>query len=315
MMSNMNTKHLAFGTIALTILIISAFLAINTMAVPGVEARRLQPGIDFDGPHFNLNIHGVPDGVDKFTNDTIGPGRHTMFVPLYNTEPITIQYAMSNTLNWTMQDCDATGDGYASVILPRYMWIDTNNDGTVDTQKRVQSYKVYVVGLGKTGENEMILSPRAEFTDSTGKVYYYWGDLTIEGHKNKKSGADTGQPNWQNATDLFLVDTTLWIDTDLDGVVDQEWNDLNANGIVDSPEWTDTNANFVVDAGEWTDLDLDGVVDSIEWTDTDGDFVVDNELITYTNEWVFNIPYLDGYWWDVRNDGVRLLQVRFYPVW
>jgi len=160
----------------------------------------------------------------------------------------------------------------------------------------------------------MVLSPRAEFTDSSGKVYYYWGDVTIEGHKNRKSGKDTGQPDWQNATDLFLVDTTLWIDTDGDGVVDQEWNDLNANGIVDSPEWNDTNGNFVVDAGEWNDLDLDGVVDSDEWVDTDGDFVVDNELITYEDEWVFNIEYLDGYWWDVRNDGVRLMQVRFYPV-
>ena len=279
-----------------------------------VEARRLQPGVDFEGPHFNLNVHGVPDGVDKFTDDSIGSGRHSIFVPLNNTEPISIEFAMSNLLNWTVADCDATGDGYASIILPRYMWIDTNGDGEEDTQKRVNSYKVYVVGLGKPGDNEMILSPRAEFTDSSGKVYYYWGDVTIEGHKNRKSGKDTGQPDWQNATDLFLVDTTLWIDTDGDGVVDQEWNDLNANGIVDSPEWNDTNGNFVVDAGEWNDLDLDGVVDSDEWVDTDGDFVVDNELITYEDEWVFNIEYLDGYWWDVRNDGVRLMQVRFYPV-
>lgn len=270
---------------AIVALLLVASVVASTSGL--AEAKRLQPGVDFDGPHFNLNVHGVPDGVDKFTDDSIGSGRHSIFVPLYNTEPITIEYAMSSTLNWTVTDCDATGDGYASIILPRYMWIDTNGDGIVDTQKRVQSYKVYVVGLGKPGDNDIVLSPRAEFTDSSGKVYYYWGDVTLDGHGNKKSGNPTGQPNWQNATDLFLVSTTLWIDTDGDGIVDQEWNDSNGNGIVDPGEWTDT----------------------------DGDGVVDNELITYADEWVFNIEYLDGYWWDVRNDGVRLLQVRFYPVW
>jgi hypothetical protein len=298
----------------MTLLLLVSLLAASAGAF--VFAKRIQPGIDFDGPHHNLLIHGVPDGVDKFKDDTIGSGRHSIFLPLNTVDPITIQFSMSEDLNWTVTDCDATGDGTAGIILPRYMFVDDDEDPlTPDVAKRVNSYKVYLVSLGKPGENEMVISPRAEFTDSSGKVYYYWGDVTYEGHKNKKhGGADTGQPNWQNATDLFLVDTTLWNDTDVDGVVDQEWNDLNENGIVDSPEWTDTNGNFIVDPGEWTDIDLDGVVDSDEWVDADGDFVVDNELIVYEDEWVFNIKYLDGYWWDMQNSGVRLMQVRFYPV-
>jgi hypothetical protein len=108
----------------------------------------------------------------------------------------------------------------------------------------------------------------------------------VEGHKNKKFGKNTGQPNWQNATDLFLASITLWNDTDGDGIVDQEWNDLND----------------------------DGIVDLGEWVDTDGDGIVDNELITYENEWVFNIEFLDGYWWDMKNNGLKHMQVRFYPV-
>jgi hypothetical protein len=268
-----------------------ALLLVSLLAVSAgtfVFAKRFQPGIDFDGPHHNLNIHGVPDGIDKFEDDTVGSGRHSIFIPLTNEDPITIQFSMSEELNWTVTDCDATGDGSASIILPRYMFVDTDNDPeTPDEKLRVNSYKVYLVGLGKPGENEIVVSPRAEFSDSSGKVYYYWGDVTYEGHKNKKhGGADTGQPNWQNATDLFLVDTTLWIDADGDGVVDQEWNDANGDGIVDP--------------GEWVDADDDGVID--------------NELITYEDEWVFNIEYLDGYWWDMQNSGVRLMQVRFYPV-
>lgn len=40
----------------------------------------------------------------------------------------------------------------------------------------------------------------------------------------------------------------------------------------------------------------------------------DLDPITYTDTWVFGIPYLTDYWWDVTNNDVRLMQVRFYPV-
>jgi len=336
----MKTK-LVTTTIA-TLLLVSLFAA---SASTLVLAKRLQPGVNFDGPHHNLNVHGVPDGVDKFKDDTVGSGRHSIFIPLENTEPITIEFSMSNVLNWTVEDCDATGDDYASIILPRYMFVDTDNDPeTLDEKLRVNSYKVYLVGLGKPGENDLVINPGAEFTDSSGKVYYYWATFTLDGHKNKKhGGANNGQPDWQNGTDLFVVDDLeLWIDADGDGVVDQEWTDSNSNGVMDVGEWVDldsdgvvdsgefvdTNGNSVIDAGEWSDTNGDGVADAGEWSDTngngvmdagewvdlDGDGVVDNELIFYTDEWVFNIEYLDGYWWDVQNSGVRLMQVRFYPV-
>jgi hypothetical protein len=284
---NFDMKNLGRSTHFATAIVVLLLLATLVSTAESAEARRLQPGVDFYGPHLNLNIHGVPD-ADKFKVDSIGPDRHSIFVPLNNEEPVTIEYSQSSVLNWTVTDCDATGDGYASIILPRYLWIDTNNDGIEDTRKQVQSYKVYIAGLGKTGDNSMIISSSATFWNTTGTIFWEIGEPTIEGHKNRKSGAPTGQPNWQNATDLFIIDNmTLWNDTDGDGIVDQEWNDANNNGIID--------------AGEWTDADMDGVVD--------------NELITYTNEWVFNIAFLENYWWDVKNDGVRLMQVRFYPVW
>ena len=34
----------------------------------------------------------------------------------------------------------------------------------------------------------------------------------------------------------------------------------------------------------------------------------------FTNEWVFDIPYLEDYWWDLANQGVKRLEIRFYPV-
>jgi len=105
---NMRTKLVA-TTITLVLL---ASVVSGSMLL--ADARRLQPGVDFDGPHFNLNVHGVSDGIDKFEDDSIGSGRHSIFVPLYNTDPICIEFAMSNTLNWTIVDCDATVDGDAA---------------------------------------------------------------------------------------------------------------------------------------------------------------------------------------------------------
>jgi hypothetical protein len=36
--------------------------------------------------------------------------------------------------------------------------------------------------------------------------------------------------------------------------------------------------------------------------------------IHYTSEWVFDIPYLEEYWWDVVNNSLKRLEIRFYPV-
>ncbi len=35
---------------------------------------------------------------------------------------------------------------------------------------------------------------------------------------------------------------------------------------------------------------------------------------TFNNEWVFDIPLLEEYWWSVDNNGVKRLEIRFYPV-
>jgi hypothetical protein len=34
---------------------------------------------------------------------------------------------------------------------------------------------------------------------------------------------------------------------------------------------------------------------------------------TYTNEWVFNIGDFVEYLWSLDNNGIKLMQVRFYP--
>jgi len=37
-------------------------------------------------------------------------------------------------------------------------------------------------------------------------------------------------------------------------------------------------------------------------------------FLYYQDTWVCDVPGLEGYWWDVTNTGIRLMQLRFYPV-
>lgn len=230
---------------------------LNNGILAKLNQGKIKPGVDFSGPHFNLIIHGVPNGIDKFNNDSIGSGRHSIFVPLYTVDEygdpinITIEYSFSFNLNWTVVDCDATGDGYASIILPAYMYIDTNGDGVEDTKKRVSYYLVYVVGLGKPiDDSQVLIYPEAAHNGSWTAYQFYDEELVVTGHSKGGKGK-TGEPTWYNGTDLFFVDVEFW------------------NG-----------------------------------TDT----------IYYENQWVFDVPGLEGYWWKTTNEGVRLMQVRFYPV-
>ncbi len=223
----------------------TALLLTAIFAVQAKPNEGLKPGVDFSGPHFNLNIHGVPDGIDKFAVDSIGDGRHSIFVPLSATlGNFTINYAFSYDLNWTVLDCDATVDGTASIILPAYMYLDTNNDA-VEEKVRVKYYMVYLAGLGKPSEtSSTIIYPQAAYNASWTAFQLNQNSLTVTGHRK-------GQPVWYNGTDLFFADVSFF------------------NGTITTE---------------------------------------------YVDQWIFDIPGLEGYWWQVTNNDVKLMQVRFYPV-
>jgi len=243
--------------VLVTLLLATSSCGILVQAQP--NGNRIKPGdLGFSGPHFNLNVHGVPDGVDKFVNDSVGSGRHSVFAPL-QPENFTLWMAMANPTdkdtNWTVVDCDATVDNNISIILPSWMWVNvTTGPDTWEWQQwRVYSYNVYVVGLGKPSMHNITLYPEAIILNDSNQVFYSWGSLNVTGHgSGKTKGPGGGQPNWVNATDLFLVTATIW------------------------------NAT----SGTYED---------------------------YVDEWVFNLP-LEGYWWGVTNEDVRLMQIRFYPV-
>jgi hypothetical protein len=241
-------KPVHLSAISVVSALMAALFIAGTIAVYAKPNGRIKPGVDFSGPHFNLNIHGVPEGIDKFKDDSIGSGRHSIFVPLGTAEnPISfeLEYAFSYTENWTVLDCDATGDGTASIILPAYMYIDTNNDG-VEEKLSVSYYMVYLAGLGKPKDDSVvIIEPEAAYNASWTAFQLNQDKLEVTGKRKKN------QPLWFNGTELFFADVTYF------------------NGTA---------------------------------------------YIDYVDTWIFDIPGLEGYWWRMTNNDVKLMQIRFYPV-
>jgi len=67
-----------------------------------------------------------------------------------------------------------------------------------------------------------------------------------------------------------------------------------------------------------TDADSDGIYEGCVLKEGDlcpvGTLETTAFCRTYVDEWVFNIGDFVTYLWDLNNNGVKLLQVRFYPV-
>jgi len=51
------------------------------------------------------------------------------------------------------------------------------------------------------------------------------------------------------------------------------------------------------------------------WYDPDGTWGSGDEFpVNYNNEWVFDVEGFNEYWWDIDNNGLKRLEIRFYPV-
>ncbi|MCZ2808095.1 MAG: hypothetical protein O2V44_01925 [Candidatus Bathyarchaeota archaeon] len=288
-------KNKLITTTMAMLLLVSVFAAsYGTLVI----AKRPQPGIDFNGPHYNLLIHGVPKDGDKPVPDDQTTGRHSVFMPLDTQGQNVTIYLEMDGIEWLVKDCDATGDGIMNITLPRELWTDSEPDeepdGVLDTKiANIEGYRVFLVGLGKPSEvSQTIIYSDADVTladpdagDRNGTIYWELTEdmLQVGGHrKGKKGQGNTGQPQWYNATDLITA--TVWI-----------WeNDTN----LDTNYW---NPN---------DQPWDG---TLEGTDGWGDPYW-QEVYEYTDYSIFNVPGLEDYWWKVNNNDVRLMQVRFYPI-
>ena len=169
-----------------------------------------------------------------------------------------------------------------------------------------EGYHVYARALATptetpTGDPSMTVTPALSMAeDENGDDLFYLGLVTNDGFAKdnetftRKKGKSVAVP----ITDLFLWSGTVcylvepeeggYVSTLVCGIDD------DGDGFIDRYVLPD----FVADP-------VDGCLDGVPTT------VYCRE---YSDEWVFNIADFVDYLWDVNNNGLKLLQIRFYPV-
>jgi hypothetical protein len=289
-------------TICLAVAVVLTFTAGTAIATkPGEEVN---PNGFPSGEHYNLNIHGkkaqfiCPDQeYDDFGNPIYG---NSIFVP-ENGEDIQIlmqsgkgKKAEAITDFQAIDPCSSAFDGDATVIqLP----------------KNEQGYRVYARALAKPTDDPTIeiVPELVAVEDDAGNDLIYLGLVKDNGFETPYTSftRKRGKSKAVNITGLF------------------EWSGdvcyITPDNYCDPIEEC-TEELLCCTPG---DLDGDGIIDegyydACELKEVDVDCPEGTELVTayckeYIDEWVFNIGDFVTYLWDTDNNGVKLLQVRFYP--
>jgi len=160
-----------------------------------------QVGKGLSGPHYNLNIIGVPKGKNPDMTNTDG---HTIFVPLSGT--VKLYYVAGD--EFKVLDRNGTDADGATIEVP-----SSPGETTV-------CYNVYAVALGKPGGNAIVNA-----------------DCVIDGLVGACTDAllessfevtrDPGKPKRENISDIFRASGCI----DLNGNTVCDQGDLQFNNI------------------------------------------------------------------------------------
>ncbi len=271
------------------------------LILAGAQAQATKPGQDTNpngfpsGEHFNLNIHGKQAGFvcpeqqyDELGNPIYG---NSIFVP---EDGSGIEIYMESGAGKKAQEitdfqvvdaCTTAIDGDPAVLeLP------PNDKG----------YEVYARALAKPTDNPSmeIMPDLISVEDEAGNDLIYLGLVTDRGFetpyvtftrtRGKSKAVDiTGMFEWSG--DVCYLDTAF-----CEPVEECTQQQLCC---VDNGDGTYAACTVKVD-----DLCPDGTVE------------LSSYCKSYTDEWVFNIGDFVTYLWDIDNNNLKLLQVRFYPV-
>jgi hypothetical protein len=67
------------------------------------------------------------------------------------------------------------------------------------------------------------------------------------------------------------------------------------------------------ESGSPKPVDITNIFRATGCLDLNASSICDSGDLAFSNIWIFNIPNLTDYFWDYTNDGLKLMQVRFYP--
>jgi len=283
-------KMVRVGWLMLAIL---AFLTFETLAAePSVNPNGFP-----SGPHYNLNIIGKKNGfsgcsleIDPVTNQPIYG--NVVFIPEYGEGDIWLQSgkvggkASAITTLQVLDPCVSAFDGTKALVQ-----IPPNGEG----------YWVYARALAKpTNDPYMTITPSLYMAeDQNGTPLLFLGTLTSSGFVS--AAGDTfarskGKSKAVPISGMFNWTGYVCYETDPDG-----------EGTFYIPTQMcglDTNGDTLIDQ---ITLPVDGLC-------TEGTLV---ELYCHNYEtplWVFNIADFLTYLWSTDNYGLKLLQIRFYPI-
>ena len=305
--------------IAISLVIIAALVAGVSTALAAKPQNVIARSNGFpSGEHFNLNIHGK---ADNFICDPT-PGGGSVFVDQYG--PATIQYVVNKKAsvgNLTVLDPCAVDGGTAKVQLPYEAQgyfvfariLGKPNNGSSGNESSIILYPNVVVQAC----NDDPSNPDPNFGNYTSCDDALWPLGLIvgsnvyvaepQGFVRFDPAAEPGKGNSRGTdiTPLFTYSGWAGNQTEFDAL------DINDDGILNDADVPSDLSPYEPAIWDY-DADSNGVIDINEWLDFAADALGIGTY--YHNEWIFNIADLVVTEQPIKNDGTKLLQIRFYPV-
>jgi hypothetical protein len=260
-------------------------------------AWAIKPGEEFNpngflnGPHYNLNIHGKKPTFSCPEQEYDADGN-----PVYG-KSVFIPIDGKGT-RIMMQSGKKGGKAEAITDLQAIDPCAKPFDGDdVLIQLPPGEYRVFGRALATPGGSLTTVPSLEGYEDSNGTYYFYMG--TLFGDGSFASGSETfirkrGKSKAAEITGLFLFSGTVCYLDPADCPAPD-----NCSGTAETLCCTP----------------IGGPYESCGY----GGLGCEGDLITgycsyYDDEWVFNIAEFVDYLWSADNYGLKLLQVRFYPV-
>lgn len=279
-------------------LLIGGVILLSGTAMAAKPGEELNPNGFPGGPHYNLNIHGKKAGftcpdieVDESGTPLYG---NALFVP---ENGVGIEIMMES----------GSGKGKKTETITELQVTDPcsapidNDPAVIQIPANPKGYRVYARALAKPTDNPwMTVSPElVSVEDEYGNDLLYLGLVTSDGFttptetftrtKGKSKAIPiTGLFEWTG--DVCYFDDEYCLDAEC-SITELCCTDADQNGVYENCE---ANPELLL---------------CPEGTVTTSAF-----CRSYTDEWVFNIGDFVTYLWDMQNNGLKLMQVRFYPV-
>jgi hypothetical protein len=262
-------------------------MVLSIMLIPSIASVNAggnnNPNKILGSPEFVLNIHGKKDDWNP-NGDFSNPDRHTIFVPQSTGAKIWMTQAPKKSeLDFMVLDGNGFDEDGARIQL---------GDGY---------YAVYVVALGKpTTQSGSLTGMLADPTGNT-NLMYLGG---VDGQEIKPHGK---QPVWGDYSNLFYITEAQIVE-----YLEYLGYDTYAS------TWAAQIMAYFMEVGaerHYVILDIDGVPTPAIWIFDFFDFITEVLPVWAADALVDPSNLQEGqYYWDLKNNGIRHLQVRFYKI-